>query len=158
MKVKRLLLSLRFSAVLVMALCGGSPSAWGSTPVNFGSVNVGSSTTATVTVTFHLISAGTLESISVLTQGATGQDFTNGGGGTCTTGSAYAQGATCTVNVTFAPRYSGTRYGAVQLEDGSGNVLATSYVYGAGTAPQVIFADTTHGILARAHRRYWAAV
>jgi len=142
-KVERLSLLLRVSAVLVVALCGGVLDAWAGTAVSFGSVNVGSSTTATVTVAF--LSAGTLGSISVLTQGATGQDFTNAGGGTCATGNAYAGGSACTVIVAFTPKYSGTRYGAVQLEDGSGNVLATSYVYGTGTAPQVTFADTTQG-------------
>lgn len=126
-----------------MALCGGALDAWGGPPVNFGSVNVGGSTTATVKVTF--LSAGTLGSISVLTQGATGQDFTNAGGGTCATGNAYAGGSACTVIVAFTPKYSGTRYGAVQLEDGSGNALATGYLYGTGTGPQLIFADTTQG-------------
>ena len=143
MKVKRLRLLLRVSAVLVMALCSGSLGAWGGTPVNFGSVNVGGSTTATVTVTFQ--SAGTLGSITVLTQGATAQDFTNAGGGTCATGNAYAGGAACTVTVSFAPKFAGTRYGAVLLEDGSGNALATGYLYGTGTGPQLIFADTTQG-------------
>ena len=144
MKVKRLRLLLRVSAVSVMALCGGSLGAWGGTPVNFGSVNVGSSTTATVTVTFQ--SAGTLGSISVLTQGATAQDFTNAGGGTCATGNAYAGGAACTVIVTFTPKYAGTRYGGVLLEDGSGNELATGYVYGTGTGPQVIFTPGTQSV------------
>lgn len=155
MKVKRLRLLLRVSAVLVMALCSGSLGAWGGTPVNFGSVNVGGSTTATVTVTFQ--SAGTLGSITVLTQGATAQDFTNAGGGTCATGNAYAGGAACTVTVSFAPKFAGTRYGAVLLEDGSGNALATGYLYGTGTGPQLIFADTTQGIMPLALRPIWAA-
>ena len=66
-------------------------------------------------------------------------DFTNAGGGTCATGTAYAANATCTVNVTFSPKFAGTRYGAVLLDDGTGNVLATGYVYGTGTGPQLIF-------------------
>ena len=108
---------------------------------NFGSVNVGGSTTTPVNVT--ILSAGTLGSISVLTQGATGLDFTNAGGGTCAIGTAYTANATCTVNVTFTPKFAGTRYGAVLLKDGSGNVLATGYVYGTGTGPQVAFGPGT---------------
>jgi len=130
-------------------LGGFAPSAEAQTSpsVNFSSVNVGSSTTATVTVT--VLGAGTLGNISVLTQGSPGLDFTNAGGGTCAAGTAYAANATCTVNVTFSPKFAGTRYGAVLLDDGSGNVLATSYVYGTGSGPQVIFAPGTQTNIGR---------
>ena len=38
----------------------------------------------------------------------------------------YNGGASCTINVTFMPKFAGSRYGAVVLQDGSGNVLATT--------------------------------
>ena len=107
----------------------------------FGSVNIGSSSMATYTVT--ILNANTLGSIAVLTQGASNLDFTNAGGGSCTVGASYAAGATCTVNVTFTPKLAGTRYGAVVLNDNSGNVIATDYLQGTGLGPQVNFLPGT---------------
>ncbi len=121
---------------------------------SFGSVNVGSSTTATVDIT--ILSAGTLGSIQVLTQGTAGLDFTNAGGGTCATGTAYAANATCTVNVTYTPKFAGIRYGGVLLDDGSGNVLATSYVYGTGTGPQVAFTPGIQSTIGSGWIQPWA--
>lgn len=103
-----------------------------------GSVNIGTTTSATTeTVTFT--TAGTLGSISVLTKGISNLDFANAGGGTCTIGTAYAANATCTVKVTFSPKYAGTRLGAVVLADASGNTLAKLYLAGTGIGPQRTF-------------------
>ncbi len=104
---------------------------------SFGTVNLGASSTATVTVTIP--AAATLGSIAVVTQGATGLDFTNGGGGSCAAGANYAAGQNCTVQVTFKPVYAGERYGAVLLEDGAGNALATALLAGNGVGPQIAF-------------------
>jgi len=104
---------------------------------NFGAVNVGASTTAIVTVTIP--AQATVSSVAVVTQGATGLDFTNGGGGSCTAGTNYAAGQTCTVQVEFKPVYSGERYGAALLLDGSGNVIASALLAGNGVGPQVAF-------------------
>ena len=106
---------------------------------NFGTVNVGSTSTTPISTNFHFYAAGTLGSIAVLTQGATGMDFANAGTGTCTAGTAYAVGAICTVDVSFSPKFAGTRYGAAELLDSSGKVLATGYVQGTGVGPQVNF-------------------
>ena len=113
---------------------------------NFGAVNVGASTTATIPVT--MLTAGTLGTISVVTQGAENLDFTNAGGGTCAVGTAYAVNATCTVNVDFAPKLSGIRYGGVVLFDGAGNMLANTLVNGNGSGPQVIFPSGTESTIA----------
>ena len=107
----------------------------------FGSVNVGSSSTATIAVT--ILNAATLGSFSVLTQGAANLDFTNAGGGNCTLGTAYTANATCTVDVAFTPKATGTRYGAAVLYDNSGNVIGTGYVQGTGSGPQVNFLPGT---------------
>ena len=104
---------------------------------SFGSVAVGSSAASSVTITIP--SAVTLSSISVLTQGAAGLDFTNFGAGTCSSGTSYAAGQTCTVEVAFKPQYPGGRYGVVLLKDGSGNLIATSYLYGIGLGPQIAY-------------------
>jgi hypothetical protein len=103
---------------------------------NFGSVNIGVSATSAVTVTIP--SAATLSSIAVVTQGNPNLDFTDAGAGTCATGTAYAANASCTVSVTFTPKYAGTRYGAVVLEDASG-VVGTAYLQGTGNGPQTTF-------------------
>ncbi len=86
----------------------------------------------------------------MLTQGATGLDFANAGAGTCTVNTAYTAGQTCTVNVTFKPRFAGTREGAVVLKDGSGNVLATSYLQGTGMGPQINFLPNAESVVANA--------
>ena len=112
---------------------------------NFGSVNVGSSATAAVTVTLQ--SAGTLGSIAVLTKGAPNLDFTDAGGDSCTTGTAYAVGATCTVHVTFKPRFPGTRYGATELLSASGALLAAGYLQGTGVGPQVILGAGSESVV-----------
>jgi sugar lactone lactonase YvrE len=88
------------------------------------------------TLTFTV--AGTVSTIKVLTQGAANLDFTDGvTGDTCS--GAYSVAGTCAVNVVFTPRYPGLRLGAVQLADSSGNILATAYVQGVGTGPQIAF-------------------
>jgi sugar lactone lactonase YvrE len=103
---------------------------------NFGSVNIGVSATSAVTVTIP--SAATLSSIAVLTQGNPNLDFTDAGGGSCATGTAYAANGACTVQVAFTPKFAGTRNGAVVLADASG-VIATVYLQGSGVGPQTTF-------------------
>jgi sugar lactone lactonase YvrE len=95
-------------------------------------------TTASYPVPVTIATAGTVASIKVVTQGATGLDFADAGSDTCVL-QAYTVSQTCTVNVTFAAKYPGPRYGAVLLEDASGNLLATSYLYGVGLAPEANF-------------------
>jgi hypothetical protein len=100
---------------------------------NFGSVDVGNNAWETVTLTIS--ASATVETIAVLTRGAPNLDFIDGGGGTCAVGKAYTKGATCTVTVSFAPTYSGVRYGGVVLEDGAGNTIANLYLKGTGLGP-----------------------
>jgi hypothetical protein len=91
-------------------------------------------TSPTQTVSVTMQAAGTLGSIQVLTQGAPNLDY-SGAGGTCTTGTQYAVGQTCTVSVQFAAKFPGIRTGAVVLSDGSGNPMATELIYGVGVGP-----------------------
>lgn len=112
--------------------------------VDFESVNVGS-TSGTKTLTFVFDTGGSGVSPSVLTQGTAGLDFADAGTGTCTANGKshkYKAGDTCTVNVTFAPKYSGQRQGAVELTAG-GNTLATVPVFGMGTGPQIAYSPGT---------------
>jgi hypothetical protein len=121
-----------------------------------GTINIGSSASTATSLPFTFATATTLDSINVVTQGATGLDFTNAGTGTCTVGTNYAAGATCTVNVTFTPRFAGFRYGAAILEDGSGNVLATDYVSGTGSGPEVNFWPGSERLVGNGMSSPWA--
>jgi streptogramin lyase len=113
-------------------------------PVSLGSVAIGSSNTATLTLVIP--SAGAIGATVVLTQGAAGKDFTDAGTGTCTTNGtshSYAAGATCTVVVSFKPQYPGMRMGAVQLSNNDIGVFATVYLSGTGTGPLAAFSPGT---------------
>ena len=104
---------------------------------NFGLVNVGT-TSPKLTLTFNFQAGGPLTSIAVVTGGTTGLDFAYAGTGTCTTGHTYNTGDNCTVDVTLTPLYSGVRYGAVELFNGS-TLFATGYIYGTGVGPQLVY-------------------
>jgi large repetitive protein len=105
---------------------------------NFASVAIGQ-TSAPQTVTLTFTGAGTLATELALTQGADKQDFVIASGGSCATGRNYQVGSSCTVSVSFTPRYAGTRIGAVVLEDAGGSALASAYISGVGTGPQAGF-------------------
>ena len=116
--------------------------------VNFEGVNVcapGATTPApcssTLTLNFNVNADVTLGTPKVLTLGAPNLDFTLASGSTCT--GAVTEGSTCTVNVTFAPRFAGLRKGGVEVVDSSGNMLADVPVYGIGSGPQVTFQPGT---------------
>jgi sugar lactone lactonase YvrE len=114
--------------------------------VNFGPVNVGSASgKASVLLTFD--TGGTLGGRLVLTQGVAGLDFDYAGTGSCSKGTTYAAGDTCTVDVIFKPRFSGTRYGAAVLQSGAGNPIATGNVYGTGLGPQTTFLPGTPALI-----------
>jgi len=114
------------------------------TGTGFGMVNIGATNSA-VAVSVTISTAGTLGTISVLTQGVTSLDFASTTGGSCSAGNSYNVGDNCTVNVTFTPSLSGTRYGAVVLQDSSGNILATAYTDGIGVGPQLTFQPGNEG-------------
>jgi 6-phosphogluconolactonase (cycloisomerase 2 family)/sugar lactone lactonase YvrE len=121
-----------------------SPTLASSVQQNFGNVNVcpaGQNTPApcstTAALTYNLTSTTTLGAIQVVTLGATGLDFTLGTGSTCT--GTVSGGGSCTVNVKFAPLAPGLRMGAVKLFDISGDLLATTPVYGIGQGPEIAF-------------------
>jgi sugar lactone lactonase YvrE len=113
---------------------------------NLGSISVGT-TGAAIPLNFTFDIAGTLGSVSVLTQGAPGLDFTNAGSGTCSPNAAYSAGQTCTVEVTFAPTLVGARYGAVILEDTNGHAFATGYLQGIGVGAQLSFLPGTERVI-----------
>ena len=81
-------------------------------------------------VYFTIGSAGTLPALSnanILTQGASGLDFTLGTGSTCT--GALTAGTLCTVNVAFTPQAPGLRRGAVNLYNAAGTAIIATGVH-----------------------------
>jgi large repetitive protein len=139
-------------ALLLAVGVGWSATAASAQAVNFGSVNVcpsGATTPApcnkTLAVSFTVPASGTLGTPEVFTQGAPNLDFTLASGSTCT--GTVTEGATCAVNVTFTPLAPGQRKGGVQLVDGSGNVLANTYIYGTGVGPAIAFSPSPLTIL-----------
>jgi len=126
--------------ILKEALSGG----------NFGTVNVGSKSKTSIPLIFTFDTSGTLGSTAVVTQGAKGQDFVDAGTGSCKAGTTYTAGETCAVEVSFEPKFSGTRYGAAELTNSSGKVIATGYVQGTGVGPQVNFLPGSQIVVADA--------
>ncbi|HVT97616.1 MAG TPA: Ig-like domain repeat protein, partial [Acidobacteriaceae bacterium] len=114
---------------------------------NVGTVAVGSSpVTQTLQFTFTSNTPTTIKAPKVVTQGASGLDFTDLGTGTCNTNGtsrSYDASDSCTVNVSFKPKSAGIRHGAAQLISNAGTVLATAPLYATGVGPQLAFAGGT---------------
>jgi streptogramin lyase len=120
--------------------------------VNFGTANVcpsGQTTPAPcskiLTLNFYVARGTTIGSVKFFTSGAANLDFqaeANDRSKTLCFAQTYASATTCTLDVTFAPLAPGERKGAVQILDGSGNVLANTYIYGIGTGPAVAFSPS----------------
>lgn len=107
---------------------------------SFGQAPIGT-TSASMGVNFQVTAGTTIGPFQYLDQGITGLEFkalspdTNSS--VCTTG-AHPSTETCTLDVTFTPQFPGIRYGAVEVLDNSGNILATAYVSGTGSGPVAV--------------------
>ena len=117
----------RMLALAALVLAGTAARA------QFGTQPVGAISGAQgVTVTAQ--TAGTVNSVEVLTLGTARLEFAQGtGASTCGTASFSASGQTCTESVTFTPAVPGLRLGAIVLLDGSGNPLGIAYLSGIGS-------------------------
>jgi len=111
---------------------------------DFGSANAcpaGQTTpapcSAAFPVTFNIPANTTIGAVQVVTQGATGLDFTQASGSTCTP--AFSAPGSCNVNVNFAPLAPGLRLGAVELYNASGGLIASAPIYGIGVGPVAAF-------------------
>lgn len=100
--------------------------------VDFGHVQLGSSTAPVISLPFTIDAATTLTSVSAITNGIHNLDFTiaANSGTPCTTGS---NGIACTVNVLFTPTAPGLRRGALVLNYAGGSL--TVPLYGIADAP-----------------------
>ncbi len=117
--------------IALVALPGYAQITLVSGTTDFGVQTVSQPSTATLIYSFG--QSITIGVPWVVTQGATGLDFTPASG-SCTQ-QTYSSGQTCTVGVTFTPSYPGLRMGAVVFRDMSGAVVATTYLQGVGSGP-----------------------
>jgi sugar lactone lactonase YvrE len=104
--------------------------------VSFGSSNVGTAATGQ-TLNYTFTSATTLTAVNILTLGASGLDYNDGGNSTCIA-TAYTAGQSCVVTVALTPTAPGARAGAVTLfAQGSDLPLMTWYLSGVGNSGAV---------------------
>jgi sugar lactone lactonase YvrE len=111
----------------------------------FGSVQVGSSGSM-ITFNFKVSSGTTVGGVRIDFEGASGKDFVDAGGSSCSV-QAFSATEQCGVNVQFAPRGPGLRMGSVALFDGSGNSLATGFLAGTGVEPRAAFIPGSVSVL-----------
>jgi sugar lactone lactonase YvrE len=140
----RISLAAARSCLLLMLLCAFGASAFGqgltpSTAITFGDVHLGN--TGTFTQQFTGPSGGvTIKSVTTVTEGATGEDFTVISTDCIGT---IALPNTCTVNLAFTPTQIGLRLGALLITNSAGVVVNTIYLSGVGVGPQFVFAPAT---------------
>jgi large repetitive protein len=92
-----------------------------------------------MTLTYNVLSEGTVSSVNALTQGAPDLDFSVAAT-TCL--ASLSTGASCTVTVDFTPKEPGLRMGEVQLVNGSGTtqtILTSALLYGLASGPAIGF-------------------
>jgi phospholipase C/sugar lactone lactonase YvrE len=125
---------MRCARIILLLLFAASASAQS---LNFGQVNVGTSALVQI-LSYSFASTTTLSAVSILTLGAPGFDYADGGGSTCTIGTAYNAGQNCVVTVAFTPLAPGLRSGGVTLfAQGSNLPLVTWYLNGVGLSSGV---------------------
>jgi sugar lactone lactonase YvrE len=113
--------------------------------VQFGHVQLGSSTPVTLTLPFTTDFSGGLGGVKVLTRGTQSLDFTSGSGTTCN--SSTGASTACSVEVNFLPTAAGLRNGAVVLLDTSLNPILTIPLYGWGDAPLAALSPNTGSVV-----------
>jgi len=96
---------------------------------------------ATGTITVPIAAAGTIGNISVLTQGAQNLDYTLVSGGSCSVGTNFIAGQSCTVNVAFTPVSAGQRSGAAVLYSATSAILGTGYLTAIAQGSQITYSS-----------------
>ncbi len=115
--------------------------------VSVGPVQVGTpSTVQTLTYTFS--ASITLSAINILTAGASGLDYADGGSSTCAVGVAYTPGQNCVITVVLTPSAPGQRSGGVTLFAQGNTPLMTWYLSGVGQSSAVTIDPGTQSTIA----------
>jgi streptogramin lyase len=104
---------------------------------NFGSVNVGSSSSFVLPMFFTFDTGGKLQFFA--SGSLYGTDFSDAGTGTCQYVTSYNAGDICTKDVVFKPTAPGLRSGSGFLLDPSDNLVAAGLVHGTGVGPRLNF-------------------
>ena len=106
-------------------------------------------TSAAVPTLVTFSTAGTLSAMTGLTQGKANGDFNIVPGGNCAPRHNLHRGQTCTVNFTLTPAHPGLRAmaGLSHSPTLPAETLASTYMYGIGTGPQVNFSPATQTII-----------
>jgi hypothetical protein len=104
----------------------------------------GTTTPASEPVTVNVQAAGTVARVEVLTMGAPNLDFTESGTDSC----VGINSGSCQVTVAFAPKYPGSRNGAVVLLDAGNSTLGTAYVTGIGQGSLAVMVPGAVSIVA----------
>jgi len=115
--------------------------------MNFGSLNLGTTTAAKLTLPFLVANGITISSISLLTLGTPNLDFKNDATSTCNNTSTNT---TCNVVVDFKPVAPGLRRGAIVINstDALSETFTTTVpIYGVGDAPQLATFPGTSTVL-----------
>jgi sugar lactone lactonase YvrE len=113
--------------------------------VNFGSAEIcvpgwTSVSACNTTQTLWLGTAGAITpGVRFMSGGVPNKDFVATYAANACTPQTLSAGDGCPVNVTFSPKYSGSRSAVMQLLDSNGKVQSSTNVYGLGIGPQVVF-------------------
>jgi large repetitive protein len=133
-----------FSLLLMLfALFGGQAFAQGlspGNPISFGPVDLLQKVTQSQNFSVPVTGADIL-SVTVVTQGVTGKDFTLVPGNTCTGNLPFP--TSCSVTVAFTPQQIGLRLGALIIANTSGTVVNLITLSGVGLGPQFAFQPDT---------------
>lgn len=111
----------------------------------FPSQTVGT-TSAGIFVPVTIPAGSTVTGYEVFGEGVQNSEFSPSNGGTCQTG-YFPNGASCTMAVTFAPKFAGIREGAVVatgttlVGQNPTPLFAPSFMSGTGQAPQGLFSS-----------------
>jgi sugar lactone lactonase YvrE len=89
-----------------------------------------------LTLTYNVLSGGTVSAVITLTQGQLVPDFA---GSAITCLGPLKTGNSCTVTVDFAPTAPGLRQGALQLISTTGETITNTLLYGLATGPAIGF-------------------
>ena len=111
------------------ALAAAAPVAALTASLAFGSVDVGTTSTAQ-TATLSNTGNAALKISTIATDSA---DFTVSGG-TCTAGGSIAPAASCTIGVAFKPSAAGTRSGSLSVGHNAGSGRSSASLSGTGIA------------------------
>ncbi|MGA2276595.1 MAG: Ig-like domain repeat protein [Terracidiphilus sp.] len=109
---------------------------------NFGTVAIGA-TSPVASILFDFDAGGTVYvNVGMQNDLTSYKEFVTTGTGSCNANGnvlTYSAGQTCTVDVTFAPAYSGTRDGSASLNLNGNATIAAGYLQGTGSGPQISF-------------------